>query len=111
MDAPQFTAGVRRFVKLFGDMAQALAYGPWLAGEAITLADIGYAPYVARLDHLGLGWLAARDARVADWAARIRARPSYQTGLAQWFNASSLAAMARTSDAAGRKLQQLLQPA
>jgi len=110
MDAPQFTAGVRRFVKLFSDMAQALAHGPWLAGEAFSLADIGYAPYVARLEHLGLGWLAGRDARVADWAARVKARPSYQIGLVQWFNPSSLAAMAKTSDAAGRKLQELLQP-
>jgi len=111
MDAPQFAAGIRRFQKLFREIGQALATTRWLAGGEFSLAEVGYAPYLTRLEHLGLAQLITQDARVADWAERIKQRPSYQAGLAQWFNPSSLASMAGTRDAAGRKLAGMLQAA
>ena len=35
----------------------ALADGSWLSGKEVSLADIGYAPYLTRLDHLRLQFL------------------------------------------------------
>ena len=46
-----------RFDKLLGDIETTLADSPWLAGKEFSLADIGYAPYITRLDHLQLQFL------------------------------------------------------
>lgn len=58
-------------------MEAALAGGPWLMGDAITLADFCMAPLIDRADDLGLAHLWADCAGVIDWFARIKARPSY----------------------------------
>jgi glutathione S-transferase len=60
-------------------METALANGPWLMGAQLTLADISMVPTVVRLDDLALSHLWADRPRVADWYARIRARPSFAT--------------------------------
>lgn len=77
---------MKRYAKLFADFEKALQYGDWLAGEHFSLADIGYAPYLARLRHLGFDLLFERHPRAAEWANRVGARPSVQSGVARWFN-------------------------
>jgi glutathione S-transferase len=52
-----FPEAIQRFDKLLGDMEVVLAATSWLAGGEFSLADIGYAPYVTRLDHLQLQFL------------------------------------------------------
>src|SRR3546814_18379036 len=49
----------------------------WLAGKALSLADIAYMPYLARYAFLGLApfWAACRA--LSDWFARVRGRPSF----------------------------------
>ena len=72
---PAFPAAIKRLDKMVADMDRALAEGPWLAGETYSLADIGYAPYVTRLDHLKfLAGMIAQRPRVAAWYDRMRAR-------------------------------------
>lgn len=52
--------------------------GPWLLGEQYTLADIAVAPLIDRMEDLGLAHLWEDDQpRVADWLARMQARPAY----------------------------------
>jgi glutathione S-transferase len=92
--SPLFAAGIDRFRKLIADMEDALSADDWLAGDAFTLADMAYAPYATRLEHLQLSGLWRPDSGFADWFARIKARPSYQTGLANWFNEKYLTLMA-----------------
>jgi len=64
---------------MLGQMERDLALGPWLAGSQLSLADINMAPYAVRF-----GELAERNItldafpRVADWWARLTARPAYQ---------------------------------
>ncbi|MFN0164570.1 MAG: glutathione S-transferase family protein [Burkholderiales bacterium] len=58
-------------------MERALAEGPWLAGEPFSMADIDVAPYVQRLVRVELFHLVEARPRVADWYARIAARPAY----------------------------------
>jgi glutathione S-transferase len=75
---------------MLADMETALAaHGkPWLTGDSFTLADIGNAPYVTRLDHLKfLPQMVARRPLAAQWYEHIKARPGYQDALAKWFNA------------------------
>jgi glutathione S-transferase len=58
-------------------MDDALANGPWLVGDQYTIADICMAPLFQRMEDLGLEELWADAPRVADWFARIKARPAY----------------------------------
>jgi glutathione S-transferase len=58
-------------------MEEALAAGPWLAGNAYTLADIALAPVLVRMNDIGLASLWAECPRVAEWYARIEARPAF----------------------------------
>jgi ganglioside-induced differentiation-associated protein 1 len=60
-------------------MEQQLSRGPWLAGSQYSLADIGMAPMINRIDVLPRPELitAARRPRVADWWQRVQARPAF----------------------------------
>jgi glutathione S-transferase len=52
--------------------------GPWLLGADYGLADIAVAPLLDRVEDLGLEWLWEENhPKVADWLARIQARPAY----------------------------------
>lgn len=86
LESPYFGPALARWMKLIADVDRALESGPWIAGDAFSLADIGFAPYLARLNHLGFGPVLARRPRVADWAARVAARPSVKEGVEKWFN-------------------------
>jgi len=53
--------------------------GPWLMGDQYTLADIAVAPLIDRNEDIGLEYLwEEKHPRVAEWLARIQARPAYQ---------------------------------
>ncbi|MFO1363686.1 MAG: glutathione S-transferase family protein [Burkholderiales bacterium] len=60
-------------------MDDALRARPWLAGATFSLADVSLAPYVNRLDMLGMSelWTRSRP-RLADWFARVQARPTFK---------------------------------
>jgi len=68
---------LRHFAKLLDWMEAAAAHGPYLAGEAYSLADVVVTPYVERLNRLRLGSMWDKRPGVAAWYDRIRARPSY----------------------------------
>jgi len=58
-------------------MESSLTEGPWLTGAQYTLADVNMAPFIERMDGLP-GYCLSRDwPRVADWLARLRARPAF----------------------------------
>jgi glutathione S-transferase len=77
MDWPAAHEAIRFHDKLLARMEAALAGSPWLAGEAYSLADAAITPYIVRLDHLQLSWMWRGQPRVADWYARIQARPNF----------------------------------
>lgn len=66
----QLTLAIRR-------MSDALEKRRWIAGDDFSLADVVIAPTIDRLDDLGLASLWEAWPRVADWYARLKARPSY----------------------------------
>ena len=77
LGAPIVRDAVRQHDRVLGDMEKALADAPWLAGNDVSLADIALIPYVTRLERLGLEGMWAGRPRVADWFARMQARPSF----------------------------------
>ena len=88
-----FPEAIRRFDKLLADMEATLADTPWLAGKEFSLADIGYAPYVTRLDHLQLQFLWDKRPHIPDRYDRLRERQAYVEALERWFNPSYLPLM------------------
>jgi len=51
--------------------------GPWIVGAQYTIADICMAPLFQRLEDLGMADMWDNAPGVADWFARIKARPAY----------------------------------
>jgi len=88
-----FAEAVKRFDRLLADMETTLADTPWLAGKEFSLADIGYAPYVTRLDHLQLQFLWDKRPHIPDWYDRVRERRAYGEALEKWFNPAYLPLM------------------
>lgn len=84
--APEFAGALGAFLDLIDGMEAALRPGGWLSGDRFGLADAAALPYVLRLEHLAMTPLLSRAARprVADWLARVKARPSFQTAVAAW---------------------------
>lgn len=83
--SPYVADAVRDFDGLIGGMEEALADGPWLGGDAYSLADAAATAYVNRLFVLGVLPAWADRARVMDWFDRIRARPSFALAVTRHF--------------------------
>jgi glutathione S-transferase len=78
IETPFFRDHIKVFEKLAADMEAQLGKTTWLASGMYTLADAEITPYIERADRLGLAGLWEHRPRVADWYARIKARPSYK---------------------------------
>jgi glutathione S-transferase len=77
--APGVAAKFRMYDSYLEKMDAALRAHEWLAGDAFSLADISLAPYVNRLDMLGMSdmWAGSRPG-LARWFERIKARPTFK---------------------------------
>jgi glutathione S-transferase len=85
LKAPGVDRAFRLYDTYLQKMEDSLADGPWLVGGVFTLADIGLAPYVTRLDMMGMSemWTLARP-RLTDWFGRIQARPTFKPAFLDW---------------------------
>ena len=70
-----------------------IRHGPATEQDRWEEADIGYAPYITRLDHLQLQSLWDKRPHVPAWYDRLMERHAYKEGLEDWFNASYLSLM------------------
>ena len=93
LDSPFFRSAILRLLELYRDMDRTLGQHAWLAGDAYTIADAAFTPYVVRLDHLDVLGLLDGTPRVADWYRRIKARPSFQDAIVRWENPDYLGLM------------------
>lgn len=93
LDSSYLADSVKCFDRLLADMETTLGDGPWLAGEAFSLADVGYAPYLTRLEHLMFQWMWENRPRVGDWFSRIQKMPGYKKSHVDWFDPSYLTLM------------------
>jgi glutathione S-transferase len=82
MEAPRVDRTFRLYDGYLGKMEDTLHDQRWLAGDTFSLADISLAPYVNRLDMLGMSemWVGSRP-RLTDWFERIKSRPSFRPSL------------------------------
>lgn len=104
-----FPEAIRRFDKLLADMEATLSDTPWLAGKEFSLADIGYAPYVTRLDHLQLQFLWDKRPHIPHWYDRLRERRAYVEALERWFNPSYLPLMKEKGSEVGARVRAILE--
>jgi glutathione S-transferase len=86
MESPTFAPSLKRWDAVLKFIEDSLRDSEWLAGKRYSLADIGYVPYMIRLEHLGLEALWRERPRVAKWRRRLFERPSYQEAVEKWFN-------------------------
>lgn len=93
VESRYFVDAVRRFDKLLADMEAALEEDTWLAGKEFSLADIGYAPYILRLQDLQLQSLWDKRPRIPAWFERVAKRRGYKEGFEDWPNESYAALM------------------
>jgi glutathione S-transferase len=96
LDNPHFRTALHRIDILLGQIEEALGgTGPgqalagggpeWLVGD-YSLADIGFASYITRFDHLKLEFLWSERPRVRAWYGRLKARPAYQRAIIDWLH-------------------------
>ncbi len=85
-DAPGIEDTIRLYDSYLSKMEAALVDSQWLVGDMFTLADIGLAPYVNRLDMLNMSsmWGNGRLPHVEDWFERIKAKPNFQPAFLDW---------------------------
>lgn len=109
LDAPIVADAVRRFDKLFADMDAALSQNDWLAGPAYSLADAAATPYANRLRDLRLlpVWT-DRYPRIADWLARIEARPSFKAAVTDYFTEKDAAQFGAIEDGTADRARAIL---
>jgi glutathione S-transferase len=86
MDSPTFAPSLHRWDEALQSMEGVLEEQAWLAGSSFSLADIGYMPYMIRIEHLGLEALWKNRPRVAKWRQRVFERASYKEGVEKWLN-------------------------
>ena len=69
-----------KLVQLLDRMEGALASSGWLVGKAYSIADIAAVPFVKRIDEeIAPDQISPKQhPRVADWWARIQARPAFE---------------------------------
>lgn len=86
VQAPEFAGALGVFLDTLDRMEADLGDRSWLSGEDFGLADATLLPYVQRLEHLAMDPLLDRSVRpgVAGWLARLKALPSYATGVEAW---------------------------
>lgn len=96
----QFRTAIGMWVRLLADMEAALSRHAWLAGDAYSIADCAYTPYLTRLDHLHALGLVADRPKVRHWYDRVQSRPSYQTAIRDWVDPGYIALMAEKGDEA-----------
>ena len=103
-EGPEFIKTVQVFEKMLADMEAALVNHEWLAGDSLSLADIGVLPYVNRLAMFTMlvKWPPARPRALA-WFARMKARASFQPASMSTYPSPWPTISASTARKAGRK--------
>jgi len=108
VDSSYFADAVLRFDKLLADMENSLGEAPWLAGEEFSLADIGYAPYILRLQDLQLQFLWDKRPHIPAWFEQVGKRRGYKEAFDNWPNESYASLMKETGAEAQQRIKAIL---
>ena len=79
----ELAASQAKISALLDRLETVLADNDWIAGDAVSLADITIAPYLFRLNAIGPGafWSPDKRPAVHTYYQRLSARPSFQTAV------------------------------
>ena len=89
-------------------MDKALAGSKWLVGNGLSLADMGFLPYIERLEQLQLrDWWQKRP-NIDAWLRRLRDTSAYEKGLSEWHNPDYIKLMSESGMHSWPKLAALL---
>lgn len=108
-DAPAFADAVHAFAAFLELLNGRLTGNDWLAGEDLTLADLDVAPYIHRLDMLGLAPMIARYPHVEAWLKQVRERPSWRVAVTEKHLPQWTGLMAETGKDAWPQVEKILQ--
>jgi glutathione S-transferase len=110
LDAPGAADKIRLYEAYLQQMERSLSRSGWLAGERFTMADIAMAPYLNRLAALAMEglWENGRLPRVADWFARVRARPTFEPAFLSWLPADLAREMRANGERSWPQIRNLL---
>lgn len=111
VQSPYFQEALQAWHRLFSDMEDRLAHADWLAGETCSLADLAYAPYFARFEHLQNGHVFEGFGATSTYWDRLKARKGFREGIKAWENADYLAVMAREGNAVRPQVEDLVSSA
>jgi glutathione S-transferase len=111
LDSEFVADAIAQHQKLISWMAEDLARGPYLAGDAFSNADAAVIPYILRLELLKLTGLWAKYPAVADWWARLRERPSVKSTIFDRMSEADWAPFKNLSPDPWPKVQTLLKAA
>jgi glutathione S-transferase len=81
MAAPRVDRTFRLYDSYLHRMEDTLRDQRCLAGDTLSLADIAMAPYVNRLDMLGMAEMWAERPHLGAWFERMKSRPSFKPSL------------------------------
>lgn len=107
-EAREFRIAVNMWISLLSDMEAALCRHDWLAGGAYSITDAAYTPYLTRLDHLNVLGFIRDKPLLSDWYKRIKARPSYTTGITDWLDPEYLSLMEDKGKEAWPKIEEMI---
>lgn len=108
MGSPRFDRAVNEFAKLIEELDAELAEHKWIGSDSMSLADIAFAPYATRLEHLHLSAMWHHKPHFKGWYERLKRTEGYQQGLAGWFNPKYLELMDRAGAAAWPNISAML---
>jgi glutathione S-transferase len=110
--APEFAGAFGVFLDTLDRMETELADRNWLCGDGYGLVDATVLPYVLRLEHLAMHPLFEPPVRprVADWLARTKALPIYQTAVEAWLAPAAVDMMQMNGKQAWPDVEPLTQP-
>lgn len=104
-----FIIAVRRMVQMLDEMEESLSGHQWLAGDAYSLADVAFTPYLARLEHLNILAMIGHRQKTAEWYARCKARPSFHEAIVKWENPSYLELMKKRGSEHWPQVEKIIQ--
>ena len=108
IESPRFGQAIIQFAKLLEELEAELAEHEWIGSGNMSLADIAFAPYATRLEHLNLTGMWENKPHFTGWYERLKTTGGYQQGLANWFNAGYLELMDKGGAKAWPKISAIL---
>ena len=80
-ESAAFKIAIEAFDSLLIEMNGSLDESAWLAGDSPTLADFNLAPYIHRLDCLGLSFMWEHRKGIARWYSELKQRDSWNAAI------------------------------